>query len=107
MIERANAAAKRALGGAESTRGGRGGSRAARGRRGGGRGGRADRGARGNRGKDGDSRPQNVGDEQVGEKRKRTVEPDGGNDAGVRGHAIPTVVLSSASKKQKSDGGES
>jgi lupus La protein len=47
-IERANAAAKRALGGTESTRGGRGGGRARGGR--GGRGGGRDRGARRNKG---------------------------------------------------------
>ncbi|KAH8986611.1 hypothetical protein EDB92DRAFT_1878941 [Lactarius akahatsu] len=105
-VERANAAAKRALGGTESTRGGRGGGRGARGGRGGrGRGG--DRGPRRNRGGDGDHRPRNAGDEQVGEKRKRTVEPDGGDNAGVRGQAVPTIVSASSSKKPKTDGGES
>ena len=104
-IERANAAAKRALGGTESTRGGRGGARGARGGRGG-RGGGRDRGARRNKG-DSDNRTRNGGDEQRGEKRKRVVEPDGGDNAGERGQAVPTVVSASASKKPKTDGGES
>lgn len=104
-IERANSAAKRALGGTESARGGRGGGRARGGR--GGRGGGRDRGARRNKGGDGDNRPQNGGDEQAGEKRKRGMEPDGGDNAGVRGQAVPTIVSASTSKKPKTDGGES
>ncbi|KAI9435818.1 hypothetical protein H4582DRAFT_2112245 [Lactarius indigo] len=60
-----------------------------------------------NKGGDSDNRPQNDGDEQVGNKRKRTVEPDGGDNAGVRGQAVPTVVSASSSKRPKTDGGES
>ncbi|KAN0136574.1 hypothetical protein V8E53_005621 [Lactarius tabidus] len=104
-IERANSAAKRALGGTESTRGGRGAGRARGGR--GGRGGGRDRGARRNKGGDGDNRPQNGGDEQAGEKRKSGMEPDGGDNAGVRGQVVPTIVSASTSKKPKTDGGES
>ncbi|KAN0138525.1 hypothetical protein V8E53_003513 [Lactarius tabidus] len=104
-IERANSAAKRALGGTESTRGGRGGGRARGGR--GGRGGGRDRGARRNKGGDGDNRPQNGGDEQAGEKRKRGMEPDDGDNAGVRGQVVPTIVSASTSKKPKTDDGES
>jgi lupus La protein len=108
-IERANAAAKRALSGSESgARGGRGG-RTVRGGRGGrgGRSGRANQGTRGGRGGNGGNRAENGKDEQVGEKRKRAVEPDGGHDVGVRGQAVPTIVAASASKKPKLDGGES
>lgn len=112
-IERANAAAKRALGTAGGgarggARGGRGGA-TRRGRGGhGGRGRRADRGTQSGTGRNGDNRAQNNGrDEQVRGKRKRSVEPDGGHDAGVRGQAVPTVVVSSSSKKPKTDDGES
>lgn len=107
-IERANAAAKRALGAAHGGARGRGGStRRGRGGRGG-RGRRADRDTQPRTGRTGDNRVQNNdGDEQVGGKRKRSVEPDGGHDAGVRGQAVPTVVVSSPSKKPKIDDGES
>ncbi|KAI0278925.1 hypothetical protein BGY98DRAFT_971201 [Russula aff. rugulosa BPL654] len=108
-IERANAAAKRALGATDGrTRGGRGGA-TRRGRGGhGGRGRRADRSTQPGTGRNGNNRVQNNGgDEKVGGKRKRSVEPDGGHDAGVRGQAVPTVVASSSSKKPKTDDGES
>lgn len=108
-IERANSAAKRALGGADGgSRGGRGGGGTRRGRGGhGGRGRRADRGPQSRTSRNGDNRVQNNGgDEQTGEKRKRAVEPDGGHDAGVRGQAVPTIVASS-SKKPRTDDGES
>ena len=112
-IERANAAAKRALGAADGgARGGRGGA-TRRGRGGhGGRGRwadrRADRSTQSGTGRNGDNRAQNNGrDEQVKGKRKRSVEPDGGHDAGVRGQAVPTVVVSSSSKKPKTDDRES
>lgn len=105
-IERANAAAKRALGATDGgARGGRGG--ATRRGRGGGRGGRGrrtDRSTQSGTGRNGDNRAQNNGgNEQVGGKRKRSVEPDGGHDAGVRGQAVPTIVASSSSKKLKTD----
>ncbi|KAI0262781.1 hypothetical protein BC834DRAFT_844918 [Gloeopeniophorella convolvens] len=98
-LERANSAARRALGGSEAgSRGGRGG-RGGRGARGG-RGGRG-RGRGGRSGQNRD-RAEKDGDEQTGEKRKRAVEPDGGHDAGVRGQTVPTIA--SASKKAKTDG---
>ncbi|KAI9508794.1 hypothetical protein F5148DRAFT_1192717 [Russula earlei] len=105
-VERANAAAKRALGSADV--GGRM-SGTSRGRRGGGgrRGGRPDRGTRGGKTRSSDNRAQNGGDEQTGDKRKRAVEPDGGPDAGVRGQTVPSIVTTSPSKKPKTDGGES
>ena len=109
-IERANSAAKRALGGADGgARGGRGGGGTRRGRGGrGGRGRRADRGRQSGTSRNGDNRVQkNGGDEQTGGKRKRAVEPDGGHDAGVRGQAVPTIVVASSSKKLKTDDGES
>ena len=108
-IERANAAARRALGATDgSARGGRGGP-TRRGRGGhGGRGKRADRNTQSRTGRSSDNRAQNNGgDEQVGGKRKRSVEPDGGHDAGVRGQAVPTVVVSSPLKKSKMDNGKS
>jgi len=106
-IERANAAAKRALGGTDGGgRGGRGGAH--RGGRGGrGRGGRANQGARGSKNRNGSDRAQGGGGEQVGEKRKRAVEPDGGRDAGIRGQTVPTIVTAFPSKKPKMDDGAS
>lgn len=107
-IERANAAAKRALGSADGgSRGGRAGRASSRGGRGarGGRGGRAGRGTQASKNRNGSNRAQDSGDEQIGEKRKRAVEPDGGHDAGVRGQGVPSVVT--ASKKPKTDGGDS
>ncbi|KAF8056037.1 hypothetical protein FPV67DRAFT_1534911 [Lyophyllum atratum] len=83
-------------GGRENTRGGRGG-------RGGGRGGRGGRGGAGGRdGRDKKPEAKEAGSEEVGEKRKRAVEPDGGPHVGVRGTAGPPVLQSA--KKTKTDG---
>ncbi|KAI0289902.1 hypothetical protein B0F90DRAFT_1825756 [Multifurca ochricompacta] len=105
-IERANAAAKRALGVTEGgNRGGRGGRAARGGRRE--RGGRSERGTRSGKRGGGIARTQNGKDEQAGEKRKRAVEADGGHDIGARGETVPTVVTAPAPKKAKTEGGES
>ena len=40
------------------------------------------------------------GEEQVGDKRKRAVEPDGGPDAGVRGQTVPAIQ---SAKKAKTE----
>ncbi|KAG6876145.1 hypothetical protein C0992_000696 [Termitomyces sp. T32_za158] len=115
QIERAQNAAKSALDatfGGSNGRGrgrgrGRGGSRG-RGGRGGGRdGGGRGRGGRGAGGREGrearDGKAKEPGSEEVGEKRKRAVEPDGGPDVGVRGKQAPPV-LQSAAKKAKVEG---
>ncbi|KAG6809523.1 hypothetical protein H0H92_015919 [Tricholoma furcatifolium] len=117
QIERAQVAAKSAVdasfGGGRGGRGGRGGARGGRGGRGGGRdggrgrgGGRGGRGGRGGASNGRDSRDkkdaQEAGTEEVGEKRKRAVEPDGGPNVGVRGNNAPPV-LGSAAKKAKTD----
>lgn len=43
---------------------------------------------------------------EVGEKRKRAVEPDGGHDVGLRGQGVPAIVASgnASAKKAKVDG---
>lgn len=105
QIDRANFAARSALsrsqdrkGGASRGGRGRGGGRGGRGGRGGSRGGRG--GGRGG-GRNGEkSQPAATSEEQIGEKRKRAIEPDGGPDTGVRGQAIPTIA---PSKKAKTD----
>ncbi|KAG6864902.1 hypothetical protein C0991_006472 [Blastosporella zonata] len=125
QIERAQSAAKSALdssfGGGNGRGRGRGGARGRGGRDGGGRGGRGggrDRdgggrgrgGGRGGRGGRGGGREGREGREgrdkkeeaEVGEKRKRAIEPDGGPDVGVRGNKGPPV-LQSAAKKAKTD----
>ncbi|KNZ71906.1 La like protein [Termitomyces sp. J132] len=115
QIERAQSSARSALEstfGGSSGRGrgrgrGRGGARG-RGGRGGrdgggrGRGGRA-AGGRGREGTDKDGKAKEPGSEEVGEKRKRAVEPDGGPDVGIRGKQAPPV-LQSAAKKAKTEG---
>ncbi|KAG6917135.1 hypothetical protein DXG01_003725 [Tephrocybe rancida] len=123
QIERAQAAAKSALdssfGGGNGRGRGRGSVRGRGGRDGGGRGGRGGardgggrgRGGRGGRGRGGgggrDGRDRKdgkeAGSEEVGEKRKRAVEPDGGPDVGVRGNKGPPV-LQSVAKKAKTEG---
>lgn len=134
LIERAQSAAKKAMsfptrGGRGGSRGGRGGGRgASRGDRGGrrGRGGRGGRGSGrgGDRDNRRDSKPASLsvskgGDDtkseagsditkvgvQVGEKRKRAVEPEGGPDAGIRGAAVP--VIQSTKKTKTDEAGES
>ncbi|KAG6809975.1 hypothetical protein H0H93_015353 [Arthromyces matolae] len=107
QIERAQSAAKSALdasfGRNDRDRGrGRGRGRGGRGARGGGRGrgnGRGDRGDRDRRQDNGNTKE--AGSEEVGEKRKRAVEPDGGPDVGVRGKQGPPAL-----KKAKSTEGE-
>ena len=102
-----------------ATRGGRGGARGGRGEgRGGGRGGRGGRGGGrgGHRDRDNDrkfSKPTSKGGEvkapesapsaekaEVGEKRKRAVEPDGGPNTGIRGAGVPVIQ---SAKKTKTD----
>jgi len=104
QIDRANFAAKSALSRSQirkgSGRGGRGGGRGGRGGRGSGR-----QGGGGDRDKTKDKAkhvppPIALSESQMGEKRKREVEPDGGPDVGVRGTGVPTVA---ASKKVKAD----
>jgi lupus La protein len=104
QIERAQAAAQRVISvqiGSTSGRGSRGG----RGNRGGSRG-------RGRRGRGGGARPRggeaNGSKEaredsaaEVGEKRKRAVEPDGGPD--TKGQGVPVIQTS---KKAKTDAKE-
>lgn len=102
QIERATAAAKRALHFSQKDERGNGGGRG-RGR-GGARGGRGRGGGRG-----GDRREQKrdakdekpAGEEQAGEKRKRTIEPDGGAFVGTRGAGVPAIA---SAKKAKTDG---
>ncbi|KAL0571289.1 hypothetical protein V5O48_010680 [Marasmius crinis-equi] len=114
MIKRAQSGARHALRQAEESgdsgrggRGGRGGGRGGRGARGGGRGGRG-RGGRGGGGRGGRDSDRNGADReaadnaQVGEKRKRAIEPDGGPDVGVRGQDAPPTLQ--AAKKAKTDG---
>lgn len=105
QITRAGFAARSALSRSQVRKGS-----SSRGGRGGGRGGRGVRGGHRLTGKIGTkehkfnekdvSKP--AGDEQVGEKRKRAVEPDGGPDVGVRGVVVPTVVVSKKPKTGES-----
>ncbi|PPR05429.1 hypothetical protein CVT26_011307 [Gymnopilus dilepis] len=104
-IERAQAAARHAFnqsasreGGGRSGRGGGRGGRGGKGR-GGGRGGRG--GRSGGRNEESKEKATPAGEENVGEKRKRAVEPDGGPDVGVRGTAAPPTIQ--AAKKVKTD----
>lgn len=76
--------------GRESARGGRG-----RGR--GGRGGRS-----GGRNQEAENK-KTVEDAEVGEKRKRAVEPAGGPDAGLRGKEAGIPVVFSAKKVKTGD----
>ncbi|EKM52423.1 uncharacterized protein PHACADRAFT_260796 [Phanerochaete carnosa HHB-10118-sp] len=99
QIERASAAAKRALHFSQrddrGSRGrGRGGARGGRGGRGGGRGREKREGKNA-----GEANPA-AGDEQAGDKRKRTIEPDGGAFVGTRGQGVPTIT---SAKKAKTD----
>ncbi|KLO15596.1 hypothetical protein SCHPADRAFT_902232 [Schizopora paradoxa] len=113
LIERAKFAAKRAYESTVGSSGGRGG----RGGRGGKFGGRGQGGGRGRgRGRGGggrgghrDAKPSNgtdsakaedAGSEQAGEKRKRTIEPDGSSDVGTRNAKVPVIQ---ATKKAKTD----
>ncbi|KAF4611811.1 hypothetical protein D9613_003940 [Agrocybe pediades] len=98
-IERAQAAAKNAFNQGNSRdsgkgKGGRGGARGRGGRGGGGRGRGGNRGGnRGDRDRNAEAKEKANG-EEVGEKRKRAVEPDGGPDVGVRGKAAPPAIVS-------------
>ncbi|GJE89046.1 La protein-like protein [Phanerochaete sordida] len=103
QIERASAAAKRALHfsqkderGSGGRGRGRGGARGGRGR--GGRGGRG--GARGGDRRDKGEKADKPADEQAGDKRKRTIEPDGGAFVGARGQGVPAIA---SAKKPKTD----
>lgn len=114
QIERAKSGAKLALQGGAFSRdrdsGGRGRGRGRGGGRGGrGRGGHGDRQRRGgdrNAERANQKEHQQKGDE-VGEKRKRAVEPDGGPLVGQRGTAAPPMLAPSTSKRSKTEGGES
>jgi len=107
-IERAQAAAKNAFNQGNSRdngrqgRGGRGGARG-RGGRGGGRGRGGRGGNRSDRGDRNAEAKEKAGAEEVGEKRKRAVEPDGGPDTGIRGKGAPPTIVSV--KKVKSNDG--
>ncbi|KAL0060899.1 hypothetical protein AAF712_012292 [Marasmius tenuissimus] len=125
MVKRAQSGARHALRQAEERgdsgnfRGGRGGGRGGRGGRGAARGGGRDarggrgRGGRGGGGRGGGGRngrdsekngtTESAADNaEVGEKRKRAVEPDGGPDVGVRGQDAPPALQ--PAKKVKIDG---
>lgn len=115
QIERAQSGAKLALQGGTFSRdrdsGGRGRGRG----RGGGRGGRGRGGHGGDRQRRGGDRnaerekekEQQQKGEEVGEKRKRAVEPDGGPLVGQRGTAAPPMLAPSTSKRSKTEGEES
>ncbi|TFY69879.1 hypothetical protein EVG20_g2963, partial [Dentipellis fragilis] len=60
------------------------------------------RGPRRDAGESAGAAPSGGDAEQMGEKRKRAVEPDGGHDVGVRGAAVPSIA--SVAKKAKTDG---
>ncbi|KXN92548.1 hypothetical protein AN958_05403 [Leucoagaricus sp. SymC.cos] len=123
QIERAQVAAKAALntamgGASSSTRGGKGGRGGRGGRSGGAKGGRGGRSGGDSGRQNGKSAPkvaasaaESKGGEQVGEKRKRAVEPDGGHDVGVRGVNAPPPLASAnttegvAKKVKTNDGG--
>ncbi|GLB44463.1 putative protein with domain in the RNA-binding Lupus La protein; unknown function [Lyophyllum shimeji] len=107
QIERAQTAARSALDASFGTggrgrggrgRGGRGGGNGGRGRGGGGRG-----GGRGGRDTRTTAEAKGAGKEEVGEKRKRAVEPDGGPDVGVRGTTGPPVLQTAKKAKTEAE----
>ncbi|KAF8513526.1 hypothetical protein JB92DRAFT_3083175 [Gautieria morchelliformis] len=110
QVERAQTAARLVIsnGAEQSSSGGGRGSRGGRGNRGGhrGRGGRG-RGRGGGRPRGGEANDSKEAREDpvVGEKRKRTVEPDGGPD--TKGQGVPVIQTSKKAKtdaKETSDG---